>query len=334
MSGPGFEFDADDNSTLAVDAFLGGPGSRADNLVVNGNVNGKTELVVHNTNPRGGAYNKEGIPVVFVNGNVSSDAFFLPQPIDAGFVDYDLFFVPTGSGYFELRSLPGGGAHHLPHLVTAVQDVFHSGTETWFDRTADLRVLLNGGVPYGSADSGKLGEGGVSTSFTPAVWVKGSGTWLEQDDKASTSAYGRPYRYDLSRDLHVWNLEGGIDFGKKGVWSEGDALIFGVLGGWVLGGLDYDHLLRQFDMEGGEAGAYATYLNRGLFVDTLFKSTFLKVDPNNSPGFDGAFDATAWGVRTDTGYRFGGFRGGPFIEPLATIAVIWSEMDNLKIDDN
>ena len=110
MSGPGFEFDADDGSTLAVDAFLGKPGSKADNLVINGNVSGETELTVNNTNPRGGAYNKEGIPVVYVNGNVNSDSFFLPKPIDAGFVDYDLFFVPTGSGYFELRSLPGGGA--------------------------------------------------------------------------------------------------------------------------------------------------------------------------------------------------------------------------------
>ena len=313
MSGPNFQFVADEGSALAVDAFLGKPGSKADNLVIDGDVSGQTELIVNNTNPRGGAYNKQGIPVVFVNGNVERDAFFLPKPIDAGFVDYDLFFVPTGSGYFELRSLPGGGAHHLPHIVTAVQDVFHSGTETWFDRTADLRVLLNGGVPVGGSSGGKLADGApqVSTSLTPATWIKGSGTWLEQDDKASTRAYGRTYRYDLSRDLDVWNLQGGIDFGKKGVLAEGDALVFGALGGWIHGDLDYDHLVRQFDMEGGEAGAYATYLNGGLFVDTLFKATFLEVDPNNSPGFSGTFDATAWGVRTDTGYRFGGFRGGP-----------------------
>jgi hypothetical protein len=259
MSGPGFHFDADSGSTLGVDAFLGKPGSTADNLVINGNVSGQTELTVNNTNPRGGAYNRQGIPVVFVNGNVNKDSFFLPKPIDAGFVDYDLFFVPTGSGYFELRSLPGGGAYYLPHLVTAVQDVFHIGTETWFDRTADLRVLLNGGgAPRGQGGTFADGAPQVSTSLTPATWIKGSGTWLNQDDKASTSAYGRTYRYDLSRDLDVWNLEGGIDFGKKGVLAESDALIFGVLGGWVQGGLDYDHLVRQFDMRGGEVGAYTS----------------------------------------------------------------------------
>ncbi len=335
MSGPGFEFNADNGSTVAVDAFLGGPGSTADNLVINGNVTGQTVLTVNNTNPGGGALNKAGIPVVFVNGNVESNSFYLPKPIDAGAFDYDLFFVPTGSGYFELRSLPGGGSHHLPELVTSMQDVFFTGTETWLDRTADLRVLLNGGVPFGSSGQPPDGAKQVPTSFTPAMWVKGSGTWLDQQDTARTSAYGRTYRYDLSRNLDVWNLEGGIDFGKKGVLVAGDALVFGVLGGAVLGNLNYDQLARQFDLSGGEAGAYATYLRGGLFVDTLFKMTFLEFDPNSSSsGISGSFNGTGWGARTDTGYRFGGFKGGLFIEPQATIAVVWSELDNLTIGGN
>ena len=110
--------------------------------------------------------------------------------------------------------------------------------------------------------------------------------------------------------------------------------MFGVLGGAVLGNLNYDQLLRGFDISGGEAGAYATYLRDGLFVDTLFKTTFLEFDPNSSPGFSGSFNGTGWGARTDIGYRFGGFRGGPFIEPQATIAVVWSELDNLTIGGN
>jgi len=58
---------------------------------------------------------------------------------------YDLFFRPTGSGIFELRSFLGQGAFVLPQLKTAMQDMWHEGSDTWFDRTADLRVLLNGG---------------------------------------------------------------------------------------------------------------------------------------------------------------------------------------------
>jgi len=320
------------SGALAVDAFLGPPGSTADNFIIDGNVTGKTALTINNTNPGPGVFNPDGIPVVFVpNGNVSSDAFFMPQPFDSGLFDWDLYFVPTGSGFFELRSFPGGGAHVLPQLLTAAQDIFHTTNETWFDRTADLRVLLNGGAAYG-AGGGKLD--GAPVAFTPGVWLKGSGTWLEQEDSAKTSAYGRTYRYNLNRDLDVANFEGGIDFGKKGVWSEGDALVFGVLGGVVLGTLDYDQLIRQFDIEGGEVGGYATYLSGGLFVDTLVKVDFLEFDTQGAPGLPGTLDATTWGFRTDAGYRFGGFRRGPFIEPLATIAVAWSEIDDFSLGGN
>jgi outer membrane autotransporter protein len=264
-----------------------------------------------------------------VNGN----AFYLPKPVDSGLFDWDLFFVPTGSGFFDLRSFPGGGAHVLPQLVTATQDVFHTMNETWFDRTADLRVLLNGGVPYRTG-GGRPGEGGLSAALTPAVWMKGSGTWLDQDDSATSRAYGRTYRYDLNRDLDLWNLEGGVDFGRKGVWAEGDALLFGLLGGAVLGTLNYDQIARQFDLEGGEVGGYVTYLKGGLFVDTLVKADFLSFDTNHQQGLPGAIDANAYGFRTDTGYRFGGFRRGPFVEPLATIAVVWSDLDDFSLGGN
>jgi len=333
VGGTDLAFAASNGSTLAVDAFLGPPGSTADNFIIDGNVTGKTALTLNNTNPGPGVFNPDGIPVVFVpNGNVSSNAFFMPQPFDSGLFDWDLYFVPTGSGFFELRSFPGGGAHVLPQLLTAAQDVFHTTNETWFDRTADLRVLLNGGAAYG-AGGGKLGDG-APVAFTPGVWLKGSGTWLEQEDSAKTSAYGRTYKYNLNRDLDVANFEGGIDFGKKGVWSEGDALVFGVLGGVVLGTLDYDQLIRQFDIEGGEVGGYATYLSGGLFVDTLVKVDFLEFDTQGAPGLPGTLDATTWGFRTDAGYRFGGFRRGPFIEPLATIAVAWSEIDDFSLGGN
>ncbi len=39
-------------------------------------------------------------------------------------------------------------------------------------------------------------------------------------------------------------------------------------------------------------------------------------------------------MRTDAGYRFGGFRGGAFIEPLATIGVLWSDLDSFALGGN
>ncbi len=328
-------FAASGNSTLAVDAFLGGPGSTADNFVINGNISGKTKLAVNNTNPGPGSFNAQGIPVVYANGDVKPDAFFLDQPIDTGFFDYDLFFRPTGSGIFELRGFLGAGAFVLPQLTTAAQDLWHAGASTWFDRTADLRVLLAGGAgPSAYAPTGsKLDDGVQAPGAVPAVWMRGSGSWLDRDDSETVRAHGRTYQYNLDRELETFDFQVGLDLGTRDVLGAGDILVFGALGGFVHANLDYEQIARGFDLSGGQVGGYATYLNGGLFVDTLLNVHFLEVD---TPvlGFPKSLDATTIGLRTDAGYRFGSFTGGAFIEPLATIAVTWADLDGFSVGGN
>jgi hypothetical protein len=248
-----------------------------------------------------------------------------------------------------LRSgAPGSSAFILPQLVTASQDIWHATAGTWFDRAADLRVLLNGGGPgmaagaYGAQpmrpapplDAVGYSAWGQSVLNTPAVWAKGSGTWLDRDGSASSSAFGSTFNFNLNRDLDVFQLESGIDMGARGIFSERDTLVFGILGGFIASGLDYDKLSARFDYRGGEVGGYATYLNGGWFVDTLVKVDLLEVDTEQAPGFPSSFDSTTWGVRTDTGYRFGGWRGGAFLEPLATIEVIWADIDDFTRGGN
>ena len=260
VGGRDLKFIGSGSSTLAVDSFLGGPGSISDTLTINGDVSGKTLVKVANTNPGLGAYNKEGIPVVYVNGATpKGNEFFLPHPIDTGFFDYDLFFGPTGSGVFELKSFLGQGAFVLPQLITAAQDMWHSGSSTWFDRTADLRVLLNGGAaPADDADA-KYAEGSPGQpNITPAVWARGSGNWLNRDDSESVNAYGREYRYNLNRDLQTIDFQSGIDLGKRGLLSDNDILVFGALGGYIHSDLDYDAINRIFSFNGGQMGSYAT----------------------------------------------------------------------------
>jgi hypothetical protein len=113
--GTDLDFVASGQSALAIDAFLGGPNSTADQFIIDGNISGATKLKVNNTNTGPSVFNKDGIPVIYVNGpNVKADAFFLANPIDTGFFNYDLFFRPTGSGIFELTSFVGPGAFVLP----------------------------------------------------------------------------------------------------------------------------------------------------------------------------------------------------------------------------
>jgi outer membrane autotransporter protein len=329
--GAGFAYSASGKSTLAVDAFLGGPGSKADNFIVDGNVSGKTLVTVNNTNPGPGQFNP-GIPVVFVNGNVSSNAFFLPKPVETGLFAYDLF--PTDSTIFELKSFPGANAHILPQLLTANQDIWWATSNTWLDRTADLRVILNHAAPAPSPDDRYVGPNLNPSVLTPAVWVRAGGASLDRDDTENVKAFGRNFDYNLNRTLELANFQAGVDFGKRALFSDHDALVFGFLGGAVLADLDYDAQMEQFRIDGGEVGTYATYLSGGLFVDTLFDAQFLNIDPQGTSGFPGSLDDTKLGVRTDTGYRFGGFNGGFFFEPLATIGVVWSDIHSFSREGN
>lgn len=322
-------------STLGVDTFLGGPGSKSDTLVIEGSTQGRTRLAVNNVNPGPGKLNRQGIPVVFVDGNVNASNFYLDKPIDTGFFEYDLVFVPTGSGYFELKSHAGGGAHVLPQILTTVHQTFHSSTETWFDQSTDLRALLaRGSVCDDVRDPQERVRCQDLYDATPGFWARGSGSWFDFDGNATTKANGKTYRYDLGRDLNIWQVESGVDFGKEGVLTPDDILVLGVLGGAVKSALDYNALARSYDLSSLEAGAYATYLRGGFFVDTLFKAFFGTLEPKGAVEFPETLDTQTYGVRVDSGYRFGGMKDGPFVEPLATVAVSWSHIDDFSHQGN
>ncbi len=325
-------------STLALDAFLSSPtGSSSDLMLISGNTTGNTRVVVNNTNFGGGAYNPSGILLVTAAGDSTpAGSFTLANgPIDTGFFDYDLFHIPRGSADWVLKSYLGAGAFVLPQLTTAAQDLWHAGASTWFDRTADLRVLLAGGAgPSAYAPTGsKLDDGVQAPGAVPAVWMRGSGSWLDRDDSETVRAHGRTYQYNLDRELETFDFQVGLDLGTRDVLGAGDILVFGALGGFVHANLDYEQIARGFDLSGGQVGGYATYLNGGLFVDTLLNVHFLEVD---TPvlGFPKSLDATTIGLRTDAGYRFGSFTGGAFIEPLATIAVTWADLDGFSVGGN
>jgi autotransporter family porin len=51
-------------------------------------------------------------------------------------------------------------------------------------------------------------------------------------------------------------------------------------------------------------------------------------------GFPDSLNATTVGLRTDTGYRFGSFSGGAFLEPLATLSVNWADIDGFSLGGN
>ncbi len=183
------------------------------------------------------------------------------------------------------------------------------------------------------AFEGKSLAAPVQEQLTPAVWLKGGGSWLDRDANAQTRAYGRAYNFNLDRELETFDIQVGIDMGTRDVLGAGDALVFGVLGGFVHGDLDYDNIARRFQYDGGQVGAYANYLAGGLFVDTLLNAHIYELDANNV-AFPGSVDGNTVGLRTDTGCRFGSLTGGTFFEPLATIEVMWADLDGFAVGGN
>ena len=156
---------------------------------------------------------------------------------------------------------------------------------------------------------------------------------MNRQDRVSFTGFG-PTSVNLNRDQTVGDFEGGFDFGTRGLLAPRDALIFGVLGGFVASTVNYDQLVEKFEFKGGEVGAYATYLNGGLFIDALVKDDILTLNSDASSGLPASLNVNNIGFRIDSGYRFGGFGPGMFFEPLATISGVDSAFDDFVKDGN
>ena len=125
-------------ATMGGAAHVCGGRCRSDLLAIDGDVDGKTAVIVNNTSRNADAFNKKGIPVVELTGETAPKDFFLKDgPVETAFFAWDLFFEPGAPNVFELRSAPGANAFVLPQLTTAVQDLWHTTSDTWLDRTAD-----------------------------------------------------------------------------------------------------------------------------------------------------------------------------------------------------
>ena len=174
---------------------------------------------------------------------------------------------------------------------------------------------------------------GASRPLKTAQWARASGNWLDRGDSETLSAYGRDYRYDLDRKLQIMDFQAGIDFGQRDFLVPRDALIFGVLGGYVDANLDYQ-MGSEFDFAGGQIGGYATYLNNSLFIDTLLNVHLLELGGDDVSGIPASLGVNNIGLRTDAGYRVGDSKTGAFIEPLATIAVNWADLEGFSLGGN
>jgi hypothetical protein len=350
-----------------------------------GYVTGLTHVIVNDTNPLPGVFNPIGIPVVESGGaanvviggkpaNVAGN-FDLPQgPIQKGLFDFNLFFLPkntagnpcqNGFNCWFLASTPSTTAFELPRLLFAAETVWHDAAGVWLDRTADLRDYY---FTYGLApvcDPNVVRKApcvapAVAPGVGPGAWIRAFGDWASD---RGTSHFTQ-FNLTLDHDVRFNQSTGGVQLGgdyailnRPGF----DALLVGVLAGAVDSSVRFKSGTRV-EFEGGNVGAYATYLNRAFFWDALALANFMSVRFNSGPDFatsNGLIGLTARsdveqiGGHIDAGYRFqfggpafGGYAAdmpvkaapavvpapapGWFIEPQATVEFVHTEFRNFN----
>ncbi len=347
------------NSTLAVDAYLGGPGSTSDRLVVGGlDVNGNpisgavtygtTKILVNDVNSGPGGYNPSGIAIVEAqNGSTPAGTFSLDPNsahyssrfggiIDKGLFFYDLATTPAATGSKQvLVGLPGQEALEFPSFITGAQTIWHETAGLWLDRQADLRsYFLNPPQASPGDASSKLGAGAAEAaqkSLAPGVWAKAVGNWMTRDSSVSYSSFDKNFDFDTSYNQNTYGFMAGADIG--GNITDKSAILFGVLGGYITSQLNFDQSPTSGDYTGGTVGVYGTYINGGFFLDGLVKADFLNLDysaPTLS-GYGGASqssDVTSLGFVIDSGYRIQ-WTPQLFFEPVATLAYVNASIDNM-----
>jgi outer membrane autotransporter protein len=309
-----------DGGTLAVDAVLGpAPDGLADQLFINGDVEGTPTLVHVNVVGATGA-NTEGIPVVDVeSGNTADGDFVLDGPLNAGFFTWDI--RRDGNIHELFTSGVGLGSFEFAAGISGAQEVWHQTTGTLLQRQADLRSLLNGTGVTPVADFAEPVAPTPTAHITPGFWLRGVGAYIERDDEENG--------FVLDRNQTIWGGMAGFDFGTEGA---GDVWMFGLFGGYVTSDLDFKETNSEWTFEGPTVGAYVTYLDQGLYADLTVKADFLdvEIDPDDlAPASDDEdTDALNLGARLDAGYKFGETL---FIEPQATLAVLHTEIDDVDI---
>jgi len=311
---------------LAVDAFLGDPGSLADVLAVGGNTTGVTRIFVTDTNTGPGAFNPGGILVVDVAGTSSAADFVLANgPIDKGMFFYDLLF-DAGAGEHRLVGLPDREVFETLAAVASSQEIWRETTDAWSTRQENLRdVMANRQVVTGVADPAIMADDAPMGS----LWASALGSWAERHDEASFSLLNGSFDFDTSYSQDIYGVVGGADF-RADLAGDASAL-FGLMAGYIDSKLRFDESSTSIDSEGATVGAYASLMSGGFFANVLVKADLLTMDYTvGSLATDDNDDTNvrSYGVRGDLGYRFG---DSLFVEPMLSVDAMSTKIDAFSV---
>src|SRR5262249_32943122 len=158
--------------------------------------------------------------------------------------------------------IPKAAAFEFASLGGAVDDVWYTTTQTWFDRQADLRDTLEG-----RSDGSK-----------PGLWLKMVGNWDRRTQSTTFVVPGAQqppaFVFNTSFDQDTAALIGGLDL--LSVTDKDRAWVVGIQGGTLDSSIRFRASPDRFHVTGTDIGGYATWLDGGLFVDGQINANFMK----------------------------------------------------------
>jgi outer membrane autotransporter protein len=297
---------------LRFDATLGGSGSVADKMVVRGNTSGLTNIAVRDTNISLGAFNPDGIALVDVDGTTAASHFALAGgPISKGIFTYDLE-LDTVTNTHELVSKANPLADAPTAVVSGLQNVWNTTSDTWVTRQNDLRDAMNSG-PVITAVADPV----VQEQLPGTVWMAALGNWTEREASAAKVGF----------DQDTYGLIAGADFGNR--LNDATTLLFGLQGGYVTSDIDVDTGAGSgADVKGATFGASMSLLHRGFFANAMVNADLLKADIAVAGSTADSVSANTLGARADVGYRAD--FGGAYIEPMVSGLFSHTNLDDFS----
>ncbi len=339
------------NSILALDAFLGGPGSKADELILQGGSAGLTYIQITNVAPASAAaLNSKGIVLVAGASHAGDFALDPNQPgydagthgIDSGLFTYPLAYAGTNE---VLVGVPGLPAAQMATMASAAEQIWSSttpGDESAAGLVASLASsgdtggpkvwakIVNGGPSLMNRGSSLLGQAGFANGPSADTGAPMAGAVSQS---ANVTAFGMSYGFDTGYSQSVSAFLTGVDLGRH--IGQTSAWSWGLSTGYLESQQSFTSGSSLALYQGALAALHGAYVNGGFYLAGDAKVTLMQVNYLTSWGGglgDPTSNITTFGGEADAGYRHA-LGGAWTLEPTASISMQSSHLGTLAVSN-
>jgi hypothetical protein len=294
-------------SRLGVDSNIS---NNTSDVLITGVSSGSTILDV--TLIGAPVFNLTGTLVVDATAGTSATAFTLASTATSSlWVKLNLLFDAPNNN-FLLVGLPDQPVFESVMTGEMMLDFWYTSADAI---TAQLEAARDGLVPNGGTNVGNLAGGGRFGG-----WVQVLAGKRERDATQSFTNGGNTTVFDTSYEQDFQGIQGGLDYQSGGA-------IIGLSFGAGRSEADFDATFNGLKIDGMNLAAYAAFTSGSFFINGLAKVDWANVESFPGAGLSARFDATAWGLRANLGFRFE-LGGHMFAEPSASLSWV-----NVDIDD-